>query len=112
MYIYTQDNKIMAATATLKDFSHLGWTAEETDEEIIQVLGQLYRKSEAAEILAEQATLEEIRDLKSFLAATDYAIIKIAEGEATPEQYAEVIAQRKAARERINELENMEENEG
>ena len=33
-------------------------------------------------------------------------MIKIAEGEATTEQYAQVLEQRKAWREEINELEN------
>lgn len=47
----------------------------------------------------------EIAELKANLASTDYAIIKIAEGSATAEEYAELIEQRKAWRARINELE-------
>lgn len=47
----------------------------------------------------------EINDLKRFLSETDYAIIKIAEGSATPQDYADLIEKRKAARNRINELE-------
>lgn len=55
-------------------------------------------------------TKEEIRqmriaELKMFLADTDYAVIKIAEGAATKEEYADLIAQRQAWREEINELE-------
>lgn len=53
----------------------------------------------------EQVKTEEIADLKAKLAATDYAVIKIAEGSATAEEYAELIKQRKAWRARINELE-------
>ena len=45
-----------------------------------------------------------IAELKANLTATDYAIIKIAEGAATMEEYAELIAQRQAWRKEINEL--------
>lgn len=58
---------------------------------------------------AEEIELKEkqsrIATLKSQLAATDYAVIKIAEGAATAEEYAEVIASREAWRAEINELE-------
>lgn len=53
---------------------------------------------------AEQAALE-IRQLKYKLAQTDYAVIKIAEGAATADEYSEIIAQRQTWRARINELE-------
>lgn len=45
-----------------------------------------------------------IAELKGKLAATDYAIIKIAEGAATHDEYADVIEQRQAWRAEINEL--------
>ena len=45
-----------------------------------------------------------IAELKANLAASDYAIIKIAEGAATMEEYAELIAQRQVWRKEINEL--------
>ena len=45
-----------------------------------------------------------IAELKANLAASDYAIIKIAEGAATMEEYAELIAQRQTWRKEINEL--------
>lgn len=48
---------------------------------------------------------ERIAQLKHRLAETDYAIIKIAEGAAAAEEYAEVIAQRQAWRAEINQLE-------
>ena len=48
----------------------------------------------------------QIKELKQKLAETDYAIIKIAEGVATMEEYADVIAQRQVWREEINELES------
>lgn len=61
------------------------------------------------EIVITEPTEEEkaqarIAELKQLLADTDYAIIKIAEGSATQEEYADLIAQRKAWREEINQL--------
>lgn len=52
----------------------------------------------------EEKTQARIAELKRLLADTDYAIIKIAEGSATQEEYADLIAQRKAWREEINQL--------
>lgn len=48
---------------------------------------------------------EQIAALKQKLAETDYSVIKIAEGAATAEEYADLIAQRKAWRAEINDLE-------
>lgn len=48
---------------------------------------------------------QEIQERKNYLTDTDYAIIKIAEGSATPGEYEDVIARRKLAREQINEYE-------
>lgn len=56
--------------------------------------------------------LAEIRALKSFLEETDYVGIKIGEGVATHEQYAEICDKRQAWRDRINELEAMLNDEG
>lgn len=53
----------------------------------------------------EERRVERIAQLKQQLSDTDYAVIKIAEGAATPEEYAEVIAQRQAWRAEINRLE-------
>ena len=58
-----------------------------------------------ADELANLAVTREIGELKAALAATDYIAIKIAEGAATHEEYADKIAQRAAWRARINELE-------
>ena len=51
----------------------------------------------------------QIQELKQKLSDTDYIACKIAEGEATVEEYSDVIAQRRAWREEINKL---EENDG
>lgn len=47
-----------------------------------------------------------VAELKQLLADSDYAVIKIAEGAATAEEYAELISKRQAWREEINSLEN------
>lgn len=47
----------------------------------------------------------QIRNLKKFLADTDYVDNKIVEGDATIDDYREVIEQRKAARREIDKLE-------
>ena len=48
---------------------------------------------------------EMIAQYKAALEKTDYAVIKIAEGAATAEEYADLIAQRQAWRAGINRLE-------
>ena len=54
----------------------------------------------------DQVKAQTIYRLKMQLSATDYAVIKIAEGAATPEEYAELIAQRQQWRQEINALES------
>ena len=73
------------------------WTGEELvlDEEKLKELEKAEQKAKDREKIAK---------LKDKLTSTDYAVIKIAEGSATAEEYADVIAQRKAWREEINEL--------
>lgn len=48
---------------------------------------------------------QRVAALKANLAATDYVVIKIAEGAATAEEYAAVITDREAWRKEINTLE-------
>ena len=55
----------------------------------------------------EQIAEQKIRELKAYLSETDYVAIKIAEGEASAEDYADVLAKRKAARAEITELESV-----
>lgn len=52
----------------------------------------------------EELKQREIAVLKAQLSASDYAVIKIAEGAATAEEYADIIKQRQEWRARINEL--------
>lgn len=49
--------------------------------------------------------IKQINKLKQKLSDTDYIVIKIAEGVATTEEYADVIAKRQEWREQINILE-------
>jgi hypothetical protein len=52
----------------------------------------------------EKDPIFEIQQLKQQLADTDYIACKIAEGSATPEEYADIIADRQKWREEINML--------
>lgn len=49
---------------------------------------------------------KQIAGLKDFLTRTDYVVIKIAEGVATAEEYANVLVERANARSTINTLES------
>ena len=61
---------------------------------------------EIPEPTEEELKQARISELKQMLADTDYVVIKIAEGESTKEEYADVLVNRKAWREEIRELEN------
>lgn len=54
---------------------------------------------------AKQLAEMRISELKQLLRDTDYVVIKIAEGAATTDEYADVIESRKEWRKEINELE-------
>ena len=69
---------------------------------------ELRTTEEKAPELERIAAAQEISELKSKLAATDYIAAKIAEGAATREEYAEELSERAAWRARINELESIE----
>lgn len=47
-----------------------------------------------------------VRDREAKLRETDYVAAKIAEGAATPEEYAEVLAERRKARKEINDAQS------
>ena len=65
---------------------------------------QTFDEIETAEERQARENHLRIADLKHTLAATDYVVLKIAEGAATAEEYAEVIALRRDCREEINRL--------
>lgn len=75
--------------------------------------GEKVVKRDSEDIEAEKEAIAEkqrisarIAELKRNLSDTDYAVIKIAEGAATQEEYADVIQQREEWRKEINESES------
>mgnify|MGYP001189017249 FL=1 len=62
-------------------------------------------RAEIEKIEKKQAVEQQIAELKSFLQQTDYVIIKQLEGYEMTESYKKIIAERKAARDKINMLE-------
>ena len=50
----------------------------------------------------------ELAECKQRLIDTDYVVVKIAEGAASREEYADLLAERKALRERIGALEQLQ----
>ena len=74
----------------------------------------IYREMTKKEVQEFESSLQvgvdaEINILKQNLADTDYVIIKIAEGVATPEEYSDIIAQRQEWRNQINSLQEGDE---
>lgn len=88
-----------------EDRKAFGEEPEENKAEFWEKLGVAYTEEPDPEPPQRVLALREVRELKARLSETDYAVIKIAEGAATSEEYSEVIAQREAWRARINELE-------
>lgn len=88
-----------------EDRKVFGKEPDENRAEFWEKLNVVYTEEPDPEPSARSLATKEIQELKEQLRETDYAVIKIAEGAATAEEYAEVIAQRKAWRVRINELE-------
>ncbi len=72
---------------------------------IIVKAGDGYVIAAIPEPTAEELAQARIAELKQHLADTDYIIIKIAEGSATAEEYAEIIEIRRLWRTEINSLE-------
>ena len=89
-----EETIIRPDAAPIDDITKFAWADE--DYETIQ---------RYVTVPEEQRQAQRIAWLKGQLSTTDYAVIKIAEGAATPEEYADVIARRQAWRAEINELE-------
>lgn len=89
-----QETVIRAQAAPIDNITKFAWADE--DYETIQ---------RYVAVSEQQRATERIARLKQFLQDSDYTVIKIAEGAATLEEYADVIAQRQAWREEINQLE-------
>ena len=86
-----------------KDSEHFKITRGDELEWIVEAIPEKTEEEKAAEEKAQK-----IAELKQKLADTDYIAAKIAEGAATKEEYADVLVQRQAWREEINELEGEE----
>ncbi|NCB72618.1 MAG: hypothetical protein EOM45_12690, partial [Clostridia bacterium] len=52
--------------------------------------------------MSEDATMEH-NNMQQILRQTDYIALKLAEGAASPQEYAEVLKQRQSCRDRLNE---------
>ena len=104
-YNLCQSNYFDGGLFTEDGLCRYKWTGTEavlrSDEEI-----------EADRAAREQAEYpaKRVAELKQLLTDSDYAVIKIAEGAATREEYADLIEQRQAWREEINGLEQNSEN--
>lgn len=95
-----------------EDRKAFGKEPDENRAEFWEKLNVVYTEEPDSEPSARSLAAKEIRELKDQLRETDYAVIKIAEGAATTEEYSEVIAQRETWRARINELEAVLEADG
>jgi hypothetical protein len=100
--------KILKSEADEKaeEYSQVAEWCNESGKYHIEEQGEYYAVVKNAEPSAEDIKKARISDLKQQLAETDYVIIKIAEGSATTEEYASVIANRKEWRAEIQRLED------
>lgn len=99
----SKTNKCMVGNGTnIKFYKKIGMEKMEVEQ---AYTGDWYVAGYAPEKPQEIINIERITELKSKLSESDYAIIKIAEGAATAEEYADLITQRAAWRAEINELE-------
>ena len=112
MYIRVKDKKIVEVImGTDIDKKGLIEVSDENKEMLRMGYPLLYDNGEITidkEVMdarnKEDAIRIEMDNLRSQLSATDYVVIKIAEGVATAEEYADTIAERAKWRERINAI--------
>lgn len=90
-------------TLTTADLEHYHVNRGDNLEWIVEAVPEKTEEEKAAEEKAQK-----IAELKKKLADTDYVAAKIAEGAATKEEYADILAQRAEWREEINKLESEE----
>lgn len=75
------------------------------DGYITPIIENIPETEQEPELTEEDKTKNRIWEIKAQLAASDYVVIKIAEGVATADEYADILALRKEWRTEINELE-------
>lgn len=93
---------------TLNEYETVAGWCNESGEYRIEEINDEYCVVKNPEPTQEEIANQRIAELKKQLADTDYIAVKIAEGAATKEEYANVIAQRQAWRDEINELQYAE----
>lgn len=89
----------------IDQYSAVAEWCNESGQYHIEEQGNYYAVVKNPEPTQEEINAQRIAELKELLKSTDYVVIKIAEGAATAEDYADVIAQRQACRAEINRLE-------
>lgn len=87
-----------------KDYTSYAIWANKNNAKIVKINNGLYQVIKVPAPTDDEKKQARILELKNNLTATDYKIIKIAEGSATKEEYAEDIAKRQAWRAEINSL--------
>lgn len=108
MFIGYQNDKITFIAETREELENLPCVTldriEETSKEYVLYNGSYILKSEADTMQTDEDKQARISELKAKLSATDYIVIKIAEGEATREEYESILEDRQKWRAEINEL--------
>jgi hypothetical protein len=108
MFLGYQNDKIAFVAETKEELENLPCVSldriEETTGEYVLYNGSYVLKAQAESEQAEEDKQARISELKQMLAETDYVVIKIAEGEATREEYEPILEDRQKWRAEINEL--------
>lgn len=91
-----------------EEYSQVAEWCNEMGAYAIQEIDDEYCVVKIPEPTKEEIAQARISELKRLLSETDYVAVKIAEGAATKEEYADVIAQRQALRYEINKLQSEE----
>jgi hypothetical protein len=109
MFIGYQNERIVFASNSEEEVRNLPCVVfdriEETSEEYVLKNGEYVLRAVFDAMEEEEGKLARISELKRLLTETDYVVIKLAEDEASREEYADILAQRKLWRAEINELE-------
>lgn len=92
-----------------KEYTDVAQWCNESGQYMIEDDGTYYNVVKIPEPTEEEIKAARIAELKANLSATDYVVIKIAEGAATTEEYTDIIAQRAQWRIEIRELEGEKE---
>ena len=105
LFVDDDKERLINTLMFLPDYTEEDIKEVEDDDLELAYTGDTYLKGYAPEKPQSLINQERIKELKKNLSKTDYITAKIAEGAATKEEYADVIAQRQAWRDEINELE-------